>query len=97
VIPNATGFGWFFALAELTLGVALILGLLTRAAAVGGILLMVILLLGQTDVRKGRWTEWVTAGLPTKFALLLLWLLFLADAGRVWGIDARLRRRPRAR
>ncbi len=97
VIPNATGFGWFFALAELALGVALILGFLTRAAAVGGILLMVILLLGQTDVRKEGWTEWITAGLPTKFALLLLWLLFLADAGRVWGIDARFRRRPRAR
>ncbi|HEX9303652.1 MAG TPA: DoxX family protein [Thermoanaerobaculia bacterium] len=97
VIPNATGFGWFFALAELALGVALILGFLARAAAVGGILLMVILLLGQTDVRKGGWTEWVTAGLPTKFALLLLWLLFLADAGRVWGIDARVGRRPRAR
>ena len=97
VIPHATGFGWFFALAELALGVALLFGFLTRAAAVGGILLMVILLLGQTDVRKGGWTQWVTAGLPTKFALLLLWLLFLADAGRVWGIDARLRRRPRAR
>jgi thiosulfate dehydrogenase (quinone) large subunit len=97
VIPNATGFGWFFALAELVLGVTLIFGFLTRAAAVGGILLMVILLLGQTDVRKGGWAEWVTAGLPTKFALLLLWLIFLADAGRVWGIDARVRRRPRAR
>jgi thiosulfate dehydrogenase [quinone] large subunit len=97
VIPNATRFGWFFALAELVLGVALIFGFLTRAAAVGGILLMVILLLGQTDVRNGGWAEWVTAGLPTKFALLLLWLIFLADAGRVWGIDARVRRRPRAR
>ncbi len=97
VSPNATGFGWFFALAELVLGVALIFGFLTRAAAVGGILLMVILLLGQMDVRKGSWAEWVTAGLPTKFALLLLWLIFLADAGRVWGIDARVRRRPRAR
>jgi len=96
VIPNATGFGWFFALAELALGVALILGFLTRVAAVGGILLMVILLLGQTDVGKGGWAEWVTAGLPTKFAVLLLWLLFLADAGRVGGIDARLRRGPRA-
>jgi len=97
VIPNASGFGWFFALAELALGVALVLGVLTRAAAIGGILLMVILLLGQTDLGKGGWAQWVTAGLPTKFALLLLWLLFLADAGRTWGIDARFRRRPRPR
>ena len=60
-------------------------------------LLMVILLLGQTDLQKGGWAQWVTAGLPTKFALLLLWLLFLADAGRTWGVDARFRRRPRPR
>jgi hypothetical protein len=37
----------------------------------------------------------VTAGLTTKFALLLLWLLFLADAGRIWSLDARLRKRAR--
>jgi len=97
VIPNATAFAWFFALAELALGVALVLGFLTRAATIGGIFLMVILLLGQTHVPKKGWEGWVTAGLTTKFALLLLWLLFSADAGRVWGVDARLRRGPRAR
>jgi thiosulfate dehydrogenase [quinone] large subunit len=97
VLPNAPAFGWFFAIAELALGIALVLGLLTRVAAVGGMLLMVILLLGQTYVERGSWEEWVTAGLTTKFALLLLWLLFLADAGRAWGLDARLRRGPRRR
>ena len=95
VLPNAPAFGWFFAIAELALGIALVLGLLTRIAAAGGILLMLILLLGQTRVDGGGWEAWVTAGLTTKFALLLLWLLFLADAGRVWGLDARLRRAPR--
>jgi len=95
VLPNASGFAWFFALAELALGIALVLGFLTRAAAVGGVLLMLILLLGQTNVGGGSWEDWVTAGLTSKFALLLLWLLFLADAGRVWGLDARLRRGPR--
>lgn len=95
VLPNAGAFGWFFALAELALGIALVLGFLTRAAAVGGVLLMLILLLGQTNVGGGSWEDWVTAGLTSKFALLLLWLLFLADAGRVWGLDARLRRGPR--
>jgi len=95
VLPNARAFGWFFAAAELALGIALVLGLLTRAAALGGVLLMLILLLGQTDVGPGNWTRWVTAGLTSKFALLLLWLLFLADAGRVWGLDSRLRKRAR--
>jgi thiosulfate dehydrogenase [quinone] large subunit len=97
VLPNAAAFAWFFAVAELALGIALVLGFLTRVAAVGGILLMVILLLGQTHLAGGSWEEWVTAGLTSKFALLLLWLLFLADAGRAWGLDARLRRGPRGR
>jgi thiosulfate dehydrogenase [quinone] large subunit len=97
VLPNATAFGWFFALAELALGIALVLGLLTRIATVGGMLLMAILLLGQTRIEAGTWESWVTAGLTSKFAFLLLWLLFLADAGRTWGLDARLRRRPRGR
>jgi thiosulfate dehydrogenase [quinone] large subunit len=97
VLPNAGAFSWFFAVAELALGIALVFGFLTRIAAVGGMLLMVILLLGQTNVGEGSWEKWVTAGLTSKFALLLLWLLFLADAGRDWGLDARLRRRPRGR
>jgi len=97
VLPNAAAFAWFFAVAELALGIALVLGFLTRVAAVGGILLMVILLLGQTHLAGGSWEEWVTAGLTSKFALLLLWLLLLADAGRAWGLDARLRRGPRGR
>jgi thiosulfate dehydrogenase [quinone] large subunit len=97
VLPNAGEFGWFFAVSELALGIALVLGLLTRVAAAGGMLLMVILLLGQTRVAEGGWEAWVTAGLVSKFALLLLWLLFLADAGRTWGLDARLRRGPRRR
>src|SRR5512132_3310554 len=68
VLPNAGAFAWFFAAAELALGVALVLGLLTRAAAGGGILLMLILLLGQTNVEGAGWTRWVTAGLTSKFA-----------------------------
>lgn len=97
VLPQAGGFGWFFALAELALGIALVLGLLTRIAALCGMLLVVIILLGQTRVVEGGWEAWVTAGLTAKFALLLLGLLYLADAGRVWGLDARLRRGPRRR
>ncbi len=97
VLPNAPAFGWFFAIAELALGIALVLGLLTRIAAAGGMLLMLILLLGQTRVDEGGWEAWVTAGLTSKFALLLLGLIYLTDAGRVWGLDARLRRAPRGR
>lgn len=97
VLQNATAFGWFFALAELALGVALVLGLLTRVAAVCGMALMVILMLGLTYVPGRSWDQWVTSGLNAKFAFLLLWLLFLTDAGRVWGIDGRLRKESRFR
>ena len=97
VLPNASAFGWFFAAAELALGIGLLVGLLTRAAAVGGMLLMAIILLGQTNVGPAGWERWVTAGLSAKFALLLLGMIFLVDAGSVWGIDARLRKRGRAR
>jgi thiosulfate dehydrogenase [quinone] large subunit len=97
VQPNASAFGWFFALAELALGVGLVLGLLTRVAAVCGMVLMLIILLGATYVPGRSWDEWVTSGLNAKFAFLLLWLLFLTDAGRVWGIDGRLRKGSRFR
>jgi uncharacterized membrane protein YphA (DoxX/SURF4 family) len=95
VAAHARPFGWFFALAELALGLALLLGLLTRPATAGGVVLMLILLLGQTNAAGSSWDQWITAGLTAKFALLLLCLLFLADAGRVWGVDATLRKRPR--
>jgi uncharacterized membrane protein YphA (DoxX/SURF4 family) len=92
VFPNAGVFGWLFALAELSLGIGLLLGLLTRVASVCGVILMTLILLGQTRVPGGSWEKWVTAGLTAKFAFLLLWLLFLADAGRIWALDAALRR-----
>ena len=97
VLPHPAAFAWFWAIAELLLGIALVLGLLTRIGTAGGMLLMVILLLGQTRIVQGGWEEWITAGLTSKFALLLLWLLYLTDAGRAWGLDARLRRGPRRR
>src|SRR5207253_2494896 len=67
VIPNASGFGWFFALAELALGVALILGLLTRAAAIGGRLPMGILLLGQAGRHTAAWATCVPQGRPPTY------------------------------
>ncbi len=90
VIPHASVVAWIVALGELALGVALLLGLLTRAAAAGGVLLMLAILLGQSRPPAGSsWDRWITAGLTTKFAILLLLLIAAADAGRVWGIDGR--------
>ncbi len=94
VLPNAQTFAWVVALGELAVGIGLLLGFLTRVAAGGGLLLMLSILLGQSYSGAGAsWDKWVTAGLTTKFALLLFWLLLAADAGSTWALDARLKKR----
>jgi thiosulfate dehydrogenase [quinone] large subunit len=92
VIPHAEVFGWVVALGELAVGVGLLVGLASRAAAAGGAVLMIAILLGQSYVPGALWDRWITAGLTTKFALLLLVLLFAADAGQRWGLDGRMKR-----
>jgi uncharacterized membrane protein YphA (DoxX/SURF4 family) len=98
VLPNAEAFAWSLALAEIAVGIGLVLGLFTRVAAAGGALLMFVILLGTGRGEPGAtWDQWVTAGMTAKFTLLLLLLLFVADPGKVWGLDGWIRRRPRAR
>ena len=97
VVPHAGTVGWVFALAELAVGIGLLLGLAARAAAAGGAALMIAILFGQSYVPGADWEKWITAGLTTKFALLLLLLILASDAGRVWGLDGRLRRTPHLR
>lgn len=91
VIPHASLFAWVVALGELAVGIGLLLGFLTRFAAAGGVLLLLTILLGQTYVPGSSWTGWVTAGLTTKFAILLL-LLISAVGYAAWGVDGRRRK-----
>jgi len=94
VLPHAGVFAWSVALGEIAVGVGLLLGLLTRVAAAGGIALMISILLGGARPAAGAgWDDWVTAGAPAKLALLLLILIFAVDPGKVWGLDGRLKRR----
>lgn len=92
VLPHADAFGWVVALGELAVGVGLLVGLWTRWAAIAGALLTIVILLGQSYVPGASWDRWITAGLTTKFALLLLLLLAVVAPGRVWGFDGRMRR-----
>ena len=79
-------------LGEAALGIALLIGFLSRAASIAGAALMLTILLGQSYAgAHASWDQWITAGLTTKFALLLLLLLAACDAGRTWGIDGRQR------
>ncbi len=91
VLPHAEIFGWIVAVGELAVGIGLLLGFLTRIAAVCGALLLVSILLGQSYVPGSTWDHWITAGLTTKFALLLL-LLIAAVGYAAWGLDGILRR-----
>ena len=93
VLPGAPAFGWLVAIGEICVGLGLVAGLWTRVAAFGGAFLVLSFLLGQSYARGASWSGWVTAGLTSKFAILLLLLLGALDAGRVWGWDGRMRRR----
>jgi uncharacterized membrane protein YphA (DoxX/SURF4 family) len=95
VLPNAAAVAWVVALGELAVGIGLFLGLWTRVAALGGALLVLSFLLGQSYVPGGPWDGWVTAGLTSKFAVLLLVLIGMSDAGKVWGMDGRVRKGKR--
>ena len=97
VVPNAAAFGWLIAAGEIVVGAALILGLWTRVASLAGALLVLAILLGQFWVRGEPWNDWITAGLTSKFAILLLVALACADAGRTWGMDGTRRNARRAR
>jgi uncharacterized membrane protein YphA (DoxX/SURF4 family) len=94
VVPHSGAFAWVVALGELLLGVALILGFLTRIAAAAGVLLLLAILLGQSYVPGADWMGWITAGLTTKFAILLLLSLAASGYG-AWGLDGRRRGKVR--
>jgi uncharacterized membrane protein YphA (DoxX/SURF4 family) len=87
VLPNYDVLQWLLTVVELGAGLALIVGLATRGAA--------LLALGQqlflqlVYLSSGRWMfeqphEWVP-----------LLILTLVPAGRTWGVDARFARRGR--
>lgn len=90
VVPHASLFSWAVALGETALGLSLVTGLLVRWASAGGILLLVSIGLGTSWPGAGTpWPRFVTAWL-TQFAYIGLLLIFsAADAGRVFGLDAR--------
>ena len=93
VVPNAELFAQLMRAGELTLGIALILGLLTNFAALGSALLSVMILLSQGGVGLGTGLgtpEFLT--MSVLIALLSLVVLFSA-AAKVFSVDSRLARR----
>lgn len=85
ILPNWDVFQWLVTALELGAGVALILGIASRAAALAALGQQLFLQL--VYLSSERWAfeqphEWVP-----------LLILALVPSGRVWGLDARLARR----
>lgn len=86
VIANFTAFAWLVFLAELVTGFSLLTGTLTRLGAALGLLMSINLGIGLLEV-PGEW--------PWSYAMLVMWhgVFLVAGPGRLWGVDAWLRRR----
>ena len=89
VLPNFTLFAWATFIVELLIGLGLLLGAFTRAAAVLGLLMGLNLMIGLVEVPN----EWAWSYIM----LIMFQLVFIFTApGRVWGVDGwRARRRQR--
>ncbi len=84
VLPNWDAFGVFLTVVEIVAGLALLFGVLSRAAAVGNLLLIgpIWLMYLFSGAVQYVWTY------PVDLVPLLL--LAIVPAGRMWGLDGRL-------
>lgn len=93
ILPHAVFFGYVVGIVELFVGISLLIGLWVRPASVVGILFLVNMVLA-TWWAPGRgvpvW-RYFGAELDHLPLLLLLIVFYAADAGRVWGLDGRVR------
>lgn len=85
VIPNWGFFGVFLTVAELAVGVALLLGALTRLASLGGLLLIAPIWVMLWHTGDYLWAY------PADLAPLIL--LAIIPTGRILGLDGPLHRR----
>jgi len=95
VLPHAVFFGYIVGIIELFIGISLLLGVFVRpACVVGALFLLNLTLASWWDAGHGApiW-RYFGARLDTLPLLLLLVIFFAADAGQIWGLDGKLRRR----
>ena len=95
VLPHAVFFGYMVGIIELSIGICLLVGLWVQPACIVGIVFLLNLTLASWwDAGHGVpvW-RYFGARLDTLPLLLLLVIFFAADAGKIWGLDGKLRRR----
>jgi len=93
VVPNAEIFAQLMRAGELTLGIALILGLLTNLAAIGSVALSAVILLSQGGVRLGTGLgspEFLTINV---LVALISVVILLSPAAKNVSVDSRLAER----
>jgi thiosulfate dehydrogenase (quinone) large subunit len=87
VVPNAELFAQLQGFGELALGLALVIGLLTNLAAIGSIVLSLMILISQGGVRFGTGLgspEFLTINL---FIALISLVLLLSPAAKALSLD----------
>lgn len=93
VVPNAEAFAQIARVVELSLGVALILGLLTNLAAIGSIAMSINIMLSQGGVRLGTGLgapEFLTINV---LVALISVVILLSPAAKVLSLDSALTHR----
>ncbi len=96
-IPAPAFFGPFVGAVEITCGVLVLLGLLTRLAVVPLLLIMLVAISTTKLAQLSEVGFWETAhGARTDFAMLLCCLFLLAAGGGKWSADAALLNRKSA-
>lgn len=93
ILPHAIFFGYVVGAVELLIGVSLLIGLWVRPASILAILFLVNMVLATWWAPGHGVAVWRYFGNELEhLPLLLLFIIFFAaDAGRVWGLDGRLR------
>jgi thiosulfate dehydrogenase (quinone) large subunit len=93
ILPNAVFFGYIIGLVELFIGLSLLLGFWVKPASILGVVHM-------ASLTFATWWEpghgvpiWRYFGSELDHIplLMLFVIFFVADAGRVWGLDGRTR------
>jgi uncharacterized membrane protein YphA (DoxX/SURF4 family) len=95
VLPHAVFFGYAVGVIELFVGICLLVGLWVRPDCIVGVQFLLNLTLAYWwDAGHGApvW-RYFGARLDTLPLLLLLVVFFAAEAGKIWGLDGKLRRR----
>ena len=93
VLPHAVFFGYVVGVLESVIGICLLLGLWVRFASALGILFLVNMTLATWWAPGHGVPVWRYFGNELEHLplLLLMIIFFVADAGRVWGLDGRRR------